>query len=92
MAFSNTAVKTIPLGGGLRLEIGTWYGAQGDDDGTVSLRGGRVFGVQFLINDSDVMYDPVPVTYSVSAGVITVTVANIQTVESGYGTYFILYE
>jgi hypothetical protein len=92
MAFVATPVRTLGLGGSMKLEVGTWYGEDGDADGSLTRKGGRVYGAQFMINDSDVSWDAVPVTFSVSGGNLTITVSNVQTVESGYGTYFILYE
>jgi len=83
MAFTTSNLKKSSVGNMNQL-LGQWTGAVGDTDGTVTLKGGKLYEANFLIQDGDQGDDsPVPVTISESSGTITVTVHNRATVTNG---------
>lgn len=83
MAFATSNLKKSYIGNHFRL-MGDWTGAVGDADGTVTLKGGRVYKADFMIEDGDQGDDsPVPVTITESSGTLTVTVHNRSTVTNG---------
>ena len=83
MAFSRANLRHGTMGD-LKVQAGDWTGSEGDASGTVTLRGGRVYGTAFNIEDATSGEDrPVPTSVSISSGAITITVHNHVSVTSG---------
>jgi len=83
MAFATSNVKAVSFGSVLGL-VGDWSGNAGDAEGTVTLKGGRVYLVNFYNQDATSGEDrPTPCSVAVSSGTITVTVNNQSNVTNG---------
>ena len=84
MAFATANVKSVSLGGALKLTVGDWSGVAGDAPGSVQIGAGKVYQAQFL---PDLAAGPAPVDVAVSpsgtAGIVTLTVYNTATVTAG---------
>jgi hypothetical protein len=84
MAFGTANVKSISLGGALKLTVGDWSGVAGDAPGTLGIGAGKVYQAQFLANLTS---GPAPIDVLVSpsgtAGIVTLTVYNQATVTAG---------
>lgn len=84
MAFATANVKSVSLGGALKLTVGDWSGAAGDVPGTITIGAGKVYQAQFLPNLTS---GPAPIDVAVSpsgtAGIVTLTVYNQATVTAG---------
>lgn len=90
MAFSTSNVQTGRLFGGVNTYIGDWSGVAGDAAGSITLGGGRVYLAHFEAQDSTGgPVELVPCSVSVSAGVITLTVNNKDSVTQG--RFFIIF-
>ena len=83
MAFATSNVKAASIGN-LRWHIGDWTGVVGDASGTITLKGGRVYLVNFYDQDATSQEDrPTPCDITVSSGTITITVHNHVNVTNG---------
>ena len=84
MAFATTNVKSASLGGALKLTTGDWTGTAGDAPGSLLLGAGKVYQAEFLDNLST---GPAQIVVKVSpsgtAGIVTLTVYNSNTVTAG---------
>ena len=84
MAFATSNVKSASIGGGFKLTVGDWTGAQADAPGTVEVAAGKVYAAQFLPNVSSGEYTVgVAVSPSGTSGIVTLTVYNGGTVTAG---------
>lgn len=87
MAFTISNARSGAVGD-MHLYAADWTGTIGDADGTITLKGGRVYLCHVYDQSTD--YDkPTPCQVSVSSGTITVTVGNRNTVTQG--RLFIVY-
>ena len=83
MAFATSQIKTESIGSSW-LTTGKWTGAVGDAAGTITVRGQEVLSADFYHNKAT--GGPVnkpEVSWTASAGIATVTVANYATVTAG---------
>ena len=83
MAFTTSNVQTAMLAGGVKFYAGDWSGTVGDAAGTITLAGGRVYLVNIRCEDTTGPQEDPDATATVSAGIITVSVYNHQTVNNG---------
>jgi len=83
MAFSSTIRKSVGLASGLRMTLGTWAGAEGDTGGSIKVTGGEVWLARFVSMDASGEWEDVPIIFTESAGVITITVRNLGDVTKG---------
>ena len=84
MPFATSNVRSCSLGGNIRLTVGDWTGAQADAAGTMTLAAGKVYQAQFLPNiTSGEFQAALAVSPSGTAGIVTVTVYNVNTVTAG---------
>ena len=89
MAFSSTPQTRVPLGGSLKLYIGTWSGAVGDSAGTITLQGAKLFGGAVITQDANGYWTYTPFKgVDSTTGTITITVYNNADVTEG--RYFFL--
>jgi len=90
MAFA-TSNNTKTVYGNMNVLKGNWSGLAADAPGTITLGGGQVFLFSFLpdVTAGPVQINAVPVSWSSSNGVLTVTVYNTAPVTNG--TYLIIY-
>lgn len=89
MAFSTSNVQGGKIFGGVSTYVGDWSGTVGDAPGTITLGGGRVYLAVFRSEDTAGPQEDPDASATVSAGVITLTVYNHQTVTNG--RFFIVY-
>jgi hypothetical protein len=84
MAFATTNVRRSAFGD-LKVTAGDWTGSQGDDNGTVTVEGGRVYLHEFVSQDTNNGPDQWIPTFVSSTGTATITVSvpNRQTVAKG---------
>ena len=80
-------LQNTGMGGGRRLITGEWTGSLGDPTATITVEGRMVYGAQLLTNDSGFGSD-VPITWTATSGIITVTVAAALAVTDG--TFFLI--
>lgn len=83
MAFAITNVQTASVAGGIKFYVGDWSGVVGDAPGTITLAGGRVYLHSFRNEDTGTPGEEPDATATITAGVITLTVYNHQTITSG---------
>jgi hypothetical protein len=83
MAFTVSNAK-YSADGELNRYIFDWTGSVGDDDGSITLKGGRVYMCHLYNQDSD-GDKPTPCNISVDSGAITITVGNRSDVTNGRG-------
>jgi len=84
MAFATSNVQIDYLGS-LKALHGTWSGAAGDSNGSVTVAGGIVYGASFTSQDSSgahIMW-PVRISTSTSGANTTITVYNTADVTAG---------
>lgn len=88
-ALSTTNAKVINQAGGLRLCVGQFTSANGDDVATLTLPGSQVVLGQLYANVSGVgsVYVEVPFNWTASANVLTITVAATVAITDGYYTF-----
>lgn len=83
MAFARTNPRSGSFGD-LNMLAGDWTGSEGDATGTVTLKGGRVYLVNFTIQDGGSQEDsPVGYSVSITSGTITISVFNHVAVTQG---------
>ena len=82
MPFATTNLRPSVSGNRKVLE-GDWTGSAGDDVGTITLSGGRVYVSRFENQDADDNKELPLVDVSVSGSTITVTVHNHMDVTNG---------
>jgi len=84
MSFATNNVKSVSLGGAVKLTVGDWSGVAGDVPGTLQIGAGKVYQANFL---TMLASGPAPVDVLVSpsgtAGIVTLTVYNQATVTAG---------
>lgn len=83
MAFSTSNIQTGMIFNAVKIYCGDWAGVAGDAPGTITLGGGRVYMHSFRNEDTVSPGEEPDATATVSAGVITLTVYNHQTINSG---------
>lgn len=83
MAFTVSNVQTGMVFPGMKVYLADWTGVVGDAPGTITLGGGRVYLAVFRQEDTGSPQEEPDSAVSVTAGVITLTVYNHQTVNSG---------
>lgn len=86
-ALATSNVQNHGIGGGRRMVTGQWTGSEGDDAATLAVAGTTLYGAQFLNDDAN-YGSSIPVTWSVTTGVITVTLQSILEVTDG--TFFLI--
>ena len=86
-ALTTSNVSDSGIGGGRRIVTGQWTGSLGDATATLAATGTFCYGAQLLTNDTDYGTD-VPISWSATGGVLTVTVAAALTVTTG--TFFLI--
>ena len=83
MAFATSNPRTGTMGD-LKVFAADWTGSSGDDAGTITLKGGRVYMLHVYNQDATSNEDrPTPCSVSVSSGTITVSVYNHSDVSQG---------
>lgn len=85
MAFATNNIRR-GTAGDLKLTAGDWTGSAGDVNGTFNIEGGRVYFSEWTSFDSSngpSQRIPSFISSNAGAGVITISVANRQTVASG---------
>ncbi len=83
MAFATNNVRRSVFGN-LKVTHGDWTGTVGDASGTIVVSGGRVWLVDFSIQDPGSPTEIVPTEVAVASGeTSTVTIHNHQTVTRG---------
>lgn len=85
MAFATANVRKGAFGD-LKVMAGDWTGSAGDANGTLNVEGGRVYLAKFDSQDSNNGPEqevPVFISTNPGTGVITLSVANRQTVTTG---------
>ena len=88
MAFATSNVRR-GVCGDLKLTAGNWTGAVGDASGTISVEGTQMYFVSFETNDTTGPSQKVPVTWSTSGSVTTITAHNREAVSGG--TFLIIH-
>lgn len=83
MAFSTSNVQSAMVANGVKILCGDWSGTVGDATGSMTLAGGRVYLVAFRSEDTTGPQEDPDATSSISAGTITLSVYNHQTVTNG---------
>ena len=84
MAFSSPITNTQYMGAGLTKLTGSWSGSSGDAAGSLAVAG-TVVKANFYKFDSDQTWQPIQrVSSSVSSGITTLTINNIDNVTTGY--------
>ena len=84
MAFSATIQNVQYMGPGRTSLSGTWSGASGDAAGSLAVAG-TVIKANFYTFDSDNTWQVIPrVSSSVSSGITTLTINNLDDVTTGY--------
>lgn len=83
MAFATSNVQKTVFGN-MNVTRGDWSGSVGDDKGTVTVEGGRVYLANFSNQDTDSPTDGgLPTSTTVSGGLSTVSVYYHETVTTG---------
>jgi len=85
MAFSTTGIRR-GTAGDLKLTAGDWSGSAGDANGTFNVEGGRVYLSEWTSFDSangPCQKIPSFISTNAGTGVITISIANRQTVTAG---------
>lgn len=82
MAFAATNVRK-GTAGDIKITAGNWTGAVGDASGSIAVEGSQVYSAFFLTNDTTGPFQLVPVTYTVSGSVATISVHNREAVTGG---------
>jgi len=86
-ALTTSNVQNTGIGGGRRIITGQWTGSLGDATATIAVEGTTLYGAQLLTNDAGFGSD-IPVTWTATGGVITVTAAAALAVTDG--TFFLI--
>ncbi len=89
MAFATTNVQGGAFAGPVKFYCGDWSGTAGDAPGTLTLAGGRVYLHSFRNEDTTSPAEEPDATAAYSAGTITLTIYNHQTIANG--RFFIIY-
>lgn len=82
MAFAATNIRK-GTAGDLKITAGNWTGAIGDASGAITVEGSQVYSAAFETNDPLSPSQKVPVTWTVSGAVSTISVHNRETVTAG---------
>lgn len=85
MAFATSGVRR-GTAGDLKLTAGDWSGLAGDTNGTFNIEGGRVYFSEWTSFDSangPSQRIPSFISSNAGTGVITISIANRQTVTAG---------
>lgn len=84
MAFATTNVRSVNLGGNLKMTVGDWSGAVGDAAGSFQMSAGKIYLAEFLTNiTTGAQTVEINVSPSGTAGIVTLTVYNGGTVTAG---------
>ena len=87
-ALSTTNQKVVNQGGGLRLCIGQFTSANGDDVATLTLPGSKVYQGQVYANTATAgEYVEAPYRWSASDNVLTITIAATVAITDGYYSF-----
>lgn len=82
MAFATSNIRKGTVGD-LKLTAGMWTGAIGDASGTLGVEGTQIYFVSFETNDLTGPNQKVPITWSTTGAVTTLTVHNREGVTAG---------
>ena len=87
-ALSTTNQRVISQGGGLRLCVGQFTSANGDDVATLTLPGSVIYSGGVYANTATAGdYVTAPFRWSASANVLTVTIAATEAITDGYYSF-----
>ncbi len=91
MAFATSNIRKGTCGD-LKVTAGNWSGIVGDASGTLAVEGTQVYHVAFETNDTTGPSQKVPVTWTVSGSVTTLTVHNRElTNPTTSGTFCVIH-